>query len=464
MSRNTANSIAAAEDAAAMATNTTNTTISAMDSFIPTIPEVSADDIEAKFPHKVLTKIEGQPTYAGFFKLREEVYQNALTSKSPFRGATYGHLGVVMGAQAYTLATGNIWAIPASAGVYPTFPAAANETMKRKLMSTFISTERGIRQWEATSNLLRNQLLQAIDEEYYAELYDPIFRYETVRPNDFLAHILNNYAEIDDEVLEQNKKEFQEPPDLSLPIDVYYRKQERCKQLAADGGVPISEPDLVLQLQIHMGQTGQINSSYTKWKRKSAADRKWTTGKAFFRTAIKEAGVIGKLQGDNDFQANSITKKNKTTDNVRDEMVEQMGEAFDNLAMAATAKNDTIESMVKSISDLTTANKQLTAANQTLTQQLKVALEGNNRGNGGGSGGTSGGGSSTGKKEFPAWSDPNAYCFTCGYKLRTGHDSANCPKAKDNPGHKTEATRANPMGGSLRCAGWGNKPDGKERK
>ena len=265
MSRNTANSIAAAEDAAAMATNTTNTTISAMDSFIPTIPEVSADDIEAKFPHKVLTKIEGQPTYAGFFKLREEVYQNALTSKSPFGGATFGHLGVVMGAQAYTLATGNIWAIPASAGVYPTFPAAATETMKRKLMSTFISTERGIRQWEATSNLLRNQLLQAIDEEYYAELYDPIFRYETVRPNDFLAHILDNYAEIDDEVLEQNKKEFQEPPDLSLPIDVYYRKQERCKQLAADGGVPISEPDLVLQLQIHMGQTGQINSSYTKW-------------------------------------------------------------------------------------------------------------------------------------------------------------------------------------------------------
>ena len=58
-----------------------------------------------------------------------------------------------------------------------------------------------------------------------------------------------------------------------------------------------------------------------------------------------------------------------------------MGEVFDNLAMAATAKNYTIESMAKSISDLTTANKQLTTANQTLTQQLNVALEGNNKGN-----------------------------------------------------------------------------------
>ena len=74
--------------------------------------------------------------------------------------------------------------------------------------------------------------------------------------NDFLAHILNNYAEINDGVLEQNKKEFQEPPNLSLPINVYFHKQERCRELAADGGVLISKPDLVLQLQIHMGQTG----------------------------------------------------------------------------------------------------------------------------------------------------------------------------------------------------------------
>ena len=131
MSQNTANSMAAAEDAST-ATNTPNVTISVMDSFIPTILEVSADDIDTKFPHKVLTKIEGQPTYAGFFKLREEIYQNTLTSKSPFGGATYGHLGVVMGDAVYTLATGNIWTIPPSAGVdvYPTFPGGANETTK----------------------------------------------------------------------------------------------------------------------------------------------------------------------------------------------------------------------------------------------------------------------------------------------------------------------------------------------
>ena len=148
MARNTVNSITVGENAAAPpapGTNAPNVTIFVMDSFIPTILEVSSDDIKAKCPHKVLTKIEGQPTYAGFFKLREEIYQHALTSKSPFGGATYGHLGVVMGDAAYTIATGNIWTILASAGVYPTFPGGANEASKRRLMAAYIAAETGIK-------------------------------------------------------------------------------------------------------------------------------------------------------------------------------------------------------------------------------------------------------------------------------------------------------------------------------
>ena len=91
--------------------------------------------------------------------------------------------------------------------------------------------------------------------------------------------------------------------------------------------------------------------------------------------AIKEAGNITKLAGEKDFSANSITKiKNETQEAVRVEMVEQMGEAFDNLAMAATAKQTTMDSMVKSMADLTDANARLVKANQTITQQLQKAL------------------------------------------------------------------------------------------
>ena len=64
-----------------------------------------------------------------------------------------------MGDAVYTLTTGNSWTIPTLAGAYPMFPGGANEATKRRLMAAFIATETGTKQWEATSNLLRNQLL-----------------------------------------------------------------------------------------------------------------------------------------------------------------------------------------------------------------------------------------------------------------------------------------------------------------
>ncbi len=73
-------------------------------------------------------------------------------------------------------------------------------------------------------------------------------------------------AEIDDNMLRRNKEEFEKEPDMSLPLDVYYKKQERCQQIAIDGKVPISEEEMVLLLQIHMGQSGMVNSAWKNGK------------------------------------------------------------------------------------------------------------------------------------------------------------------------------------------------------
>jgi len=62
-------------------------------------------------------------------------------------------------------------------------------------------------------------------------------------------------------MLRRNKEEFEKEPDMSVPLDVYYKKQERCQQIAIDGKVPISEEEMVLLLQIHMGQSGMVNSA-----------------------------------------------------------------------------------------------------------------------------------------------------------------------------------------------------------
>jgi hypothetical protein len=227
----------------------TNVTVSVMDTFVPVILEPSADAIEAKFPHKTLTKIEGELTYDDFLLLREESFRNALSSKSPFGGGNHGHKGACTAPLTYTIETGGVaWTVPVTQGIFPIFPAGATDDQKRIIIAEFVRDETGIKTAEVTINLLRNQLLEAVDEEYYMELYDDVFRYDRVKPVDFLDHILACYADLDDETLEKNKKEFEEPPDMSKPIDVYFRKQERCMKIAADGAIPISEGEMVQKL------------------------------------------------------------------------------------------------------------------------------------------------------------------------------------------------------------------------
>ena len=88
---------------------------------------------------------------------------------------------------------------------------------------------------ELVEDLLKNQLLKADREEYYMEIHQGVLQYEGVSTLELLEHIFTNYAEIDDTLLIKNKREFEEPPDLSRPIDVYFKKQEECQRLAVDG-------------------------------------------------------------------------------------------------------------------------------------------------------------------------------------------------------------------------------------
>lgn len=69
--------------------------------------------------------------------------------------------------------------------------------------------------------------------------------------------------------------------------------------------------------------------------------------------------------------ANPAVKINNNA-TARQEVAESLGEAFDNLAMAATAKNETIKKMVTSIAELTATN----ASHNKLVEELREELKG----------------------------------------------------------------------------------------
>ena len=429
----------------------------AMDSIIPRIPEPSAEDILAKFPYPILTKIEGEPTYAAFFRMREEITQNTLVISSPFGGGQHGHWGSIADAAAFQTAAGVAWNVPASVGVYPVFPDGSTGDDKRRITKEFVRDETGIKTAETVERLLNKQVRDAIEEDYYLELEDPVLKFSKVTTKQILDHIRTNYAVVDDHIIEENRKLFDEDPDLSQPIDVYFKKQERCKQISVDGGVTISEKDMVVKMQLHMGKTGLVSNEYTTWCAKAATDRTWTNAKKHFRKALKDQKKISQMTSAAAGLSVNATMKTKAREDAKAKISEQLGVSFDNLAMAAQAKAETIDDLTKSVAMLTAANDRLTKTNQDLVEQVKMLKAG------GGNSSPNAGNRRINKAALDSEGYKlNGYCWTCGYKVKKDHHSSNC-QFMENPGHQKKATRFKPMGGSNLNAGFGNKPDGTER-
>ena len=143
---------------------------------------------------------------------------------------------------------GQAWTVPTYGGMYPTFSVGATDEENKREVAEFINRETHIKIAELVEELLKNQLLKAFSEEYIMELRQGVLQYDVMTTSELLEHIFSNYARIDDALIIKNEREFEAPPNLRHPIDVYFRKQEECQRLAADSEIPISEAIMVLQV------------------------------------------------------------------------------------------------------------------------------------------------------------------------------------------------------------------------
>ena len=214
--------------AGAGSTPPVNVTVCAMDLFVPTIPDANPEGIERRFKYSTLKKIEGERDYKRMCIVREELCRKSIVINSTFRGGKHGHLGSVSKPALYHTESGHNWVVPASNGVYPVFPAGATNDEKKKEVAEFIDRKTYISVAYIVEELLKNQFLEAIDEKYIIKLRQGVLRYDSVKLLDLIDHVFNNYAKIDNLLVIKYKKEFEEPPDLTCPIDVYFMKQEEC--------------------------------------------------------------------------------------------------------------------------------------------------------------------------------------------------------------------------------------------
>ena len=343
-----------------------------LDCMIPVIPRADKSDIKAGFKFAVLTEIKGKPTYEQMKEITRQMARNALTVKVSFGGGKHGLLALVIGDDEFLKETTKTWIVPETQGAFPTIAANATEINKKKTISKFIRDETDVLIVEAAHDLLKGQFIDCIEECYIKELYDGYSEYDNRTLFELLDHVNSKYASMDDHVLEEIMDKFEEPPDLAVPIDVYYAKQEECQRLAEGTDHKIKDGDMVKMLQKHMGASGTLTRKKVKFDKRDKAQKTWINGKLYYREALEDMEEESKCAGTDEFLANStVTNKSKSShlDTVRNEMVDRMGDSFDALAMAAEASKSTYEDQARTISTLTTANAELTSIVKKLTEK-----------------------------------------------------------------------------------------------
>ena len=346
-----------------------------LDTHIPTIPEVRESDIKAKFKIKILTPIEGRPTYEKMELLEKELGRNALAIKVPFGGGKRGCLGVVYSDEKFQGEAGTVWTVPESEGTYPTFPNDATADDKKKEISKFIEREKGIKTVEVVEDLLKGLFLEAIDEDYVIELKEGMREYDGRQLRELLQH-LRKYGKMDDIVHNSIMERFEEAPNMDLPIDKYFAKQEECRRLVADTDNPITDAAMVMQFTQHLGRIEELSKKVAKFRKRSSDSRKWPDAKIYFREAVEDLEDENKALGiEPDLQANSAiqTKLADAEQKARDDIAAKMSGSFNALACAAVAKSETIDSHAASIAQLTKAIYELTETNKKLVNQLSGA-------------------------------------------------------------------------------------------
>lgn len=345
------------------------------------------------FPHSTLTPIVGKPTLATLTLLKSELYANAMVTECELGGGDNGYLALVMSPAEYAMQPGTIPFIePINPGAQPAHGNAATAPQMTEANRRHDYDVERYSEYKAIKNELKLQLISAVHPTFIAILRDPIFGLAKVTARDIISHLTTTYGNRTIEDLEANRNQVMAEWDPDTEIEHLWTRATACKIFAEGTTLALSDDAIMNLLLVSLEKTKVFEEDIKAWRILPLATQTWAAFTEHFTARNKER-----------------TRKLNT------------GKAGYNALAAVTSG--------LSIQETHSAN----AATVTSTPSTTTA---------------------TSRR-----SDPNVatisddigtlklyYCHSCGFGQYKNHTSVSCNKPK--PGHKTEATARNMMGGT----------------
>jgi hypothetical protein len=388
----------------------------------------TVEDVMESFPHPVLPSVQGEPDYQTIHATIKFLQENSRAIDTHLGGGTLGHLGLIISDAFYFMIAPTtddrptLWITPQAPGRAPanTDGTAAQISTARHIWEEDVQTYRTC---TSVQQALKKQIISVFEPIYMDILNENMVGYANISARDMLDHLLDTYGNITAVDLEINFEHMRRAWDPQQQVESLFKHIQDCADYSEAGGVLIGHPQ-----QINVGYekifaTGHYMSACRRWNEKHTIEKTWTQFKSHFAAAHRQHK---QMQGESAATAGYHSANAAVTHNEY-QMAEATIGALENIATATTADRGVVVALTQANSRFA---KQL-EDNSTDLRELNDLLKKERS-------------EKLGQRSFNP--SPSNYCWTHGYKVGSTHTSLTCKLLK--PDHKTEATRADNMGGS----------------
>jgi hypothetical protein len=384
------------------------------------MPAPTANDFLLGFQVPV-PNVSNPPTYPSLQATRNALGILASEIVTTRGGGASGYLGIVLSAPIYELVNpGTPFILPQNPGPLPVFPANPTAPVIAAIERTHKEALRQFNEYNAIHRALKSKLTASIHPSYLKSINHTRFGFTRISLREMFQHLFDTYARLDGIQVNANRQRLHDPWDPSTRFEDLISHLENVQELAADANRPIPNTDLIDSAFSILSDCGLYDDECKTWEIRPAAELTWPNLKAHFLAA----------------QTILHRRRSRSTSN--------SGYS----ANAATAELEALvgQLVVNNENYMTTARQEyasFAANNQQRPsddysrlfqelQNMKTEFANYKQ--------------APGRPASRKLQKNDGYCWTHGFKVSRRHNSATCKNTA--PGHKTEATRDNMLGGS----------------
>jgi hypothetical protein len=152
------------------------------------------DELSTGFPHNILPKATGEPTFKDIKIICRYLNINAMSVSSYEGGGRHGHLGLLMTNDEYFDLAKDIFIPPENPGATPEIANNATETQITEANRAHKESTRIYRTYNNVDQSFKKLLIDAFEDQFLNALSDEVGGYENRTSLDLLTRLLTYYT------------------------------------------------------------------------------------------------------------------------------------------------------------------------------------------------------------------------------------------------------------------------------